>query len=74
MTTPPIAFNNEEEAANHGLMIFTHWMKEWELNANEHEYIGAIHTLQTFIIKHMLQRLGAEGFSDWYDNCDVQSR
>lgn len=61
-----IRFDEEESRANDHLMAFMDQLREWELNCNQQEVGVAIHTLQTFIIKHMLQRLGAEGFSDWY--------
>lgn len=64
---PPIAFDAEEDQANALLLGYMRWMENWGLNCNQQEMTTAIHTLQMFIIKHMLQRLGAEDFSDWYD-------
>ncbi len=59
-------FDAEENDANDHLMIFMEILRGWGLNCNESEMTHAIHTLQMFVIKHMLQRLGAKDFSDWY--------
>lgn len=63
-----IEFNDEEKQANDHLMEFMNIVqREWGLNCNEGEFVHAIHTLQFFIMKHMLQRLEAKDFSEWYD-------
>jgi hypothetical protein len=63
-----LRFDSEEAAASDHLMAFMDQLKDWGLDCNQEEWVHAIHTLQLFVIKHMLQRLGAEGFSDWYAN------
>lgn len=63
-----IGFDPEEEIASDHLLEFMKTMKKWKLNCNQDELNQAIHILQLFIIKHMLQRLEAEGFSNWYDD------
>jgi len=62
-----ISFNKEEEAANQLLMDFMEQLREWGLNCNEGEMAHAIHTLQLFLIKHMLQRYNIEDFSEWFN-------
>jgi hypothetical protein len=63
-----LKFDVEEHAANSHLMAYMNYLRRWGLNCNEQEMTAAIHALQLFVIKRMLQRLGAEDFSDWYDN------
>lgn len=63
-----VKFNEEEEVAGKLLLDFMQTLRNWGLNCNQDEMVGAIHTLQLFIIMHMLQREG-EGFGDWYDGC-----
>lgn len=60
-------FDAEEQYANGLLLKFMEQLKAWNLNCNENEWVHAIHTLQMFVIKHMLQRLDAKDFSHWYD-------
>ena len=67
-----IKYNESEQAASDCLLEFMRIVqKDWKLEVNHDEMVGAIHTLQTFIIKHMLQRLKAEGFSDWFENANI---
>ena len=39
---------------------------DWGLRANSAEFYGAIHTLQSFIVQHMLQRQEPEYWASWY--------
>jgi len=65
---PSVRFDEQEENANNLLLEFMRIVQdEWGLNANGGELAHAIHTLQLFVIKRMLQRLNAVDFSDWYD-------
>ena len=62
-----IALNIEEESASSLLLKTYYQILDWGLNCNQGELTHAVHTIQMFIIKHMLQRLEAEDFSPWYD-------
>lgn len=64
-----IKFESEEVEANDHLLDFMNIViNKWNLvEGNRNELGAAIHTLQLYIIMHMLQREGAEGFSNWYD-------
>jgi hypothetical protein len=66
-----LQFDEEENKANQYLLDFMDQLDDWELNCNAAEYVQAVHTLQFFITMHMLQRLGAEGFSEWYGSPDA---
>lgn len=61
-----IQFDAAEDYANGLLMEYMQILDDWGLNCNKQELSTAIHTLQMFTIKHMLQRLEATGFSEWY--------
>lgn len=63
-----IKFDAEEDQANRCLLGYMRWLENWGLNCNQQEMTDAIHTLQMFIIMHMLQRLGAENFSEWFEH------
>ena len=72
-----VEFDAEEQKANSALIeamqIIIH---DWNLyEGNRSEVAAAIHTIQLFIIQHMLQRVGANGFNPWYgrDAEDVQT-
>ena len=43
-------------------------MYEWNLGANNTDFIGAIHVIQHFIIQHMLARKSPEEFNSWYNH------
>ena len=60
--------NDEEVAVSEKLQeVLETILHEWELNCNTGELADAVHTLQLFIIKHALQRVGDEHFaSEWY--------
>lgn len=63
-----IEFIDDEDLANSHLMAFIEIVHDkWGLNCNYEELGHAIHTLQLYVIKHMLQRLEAKDFSEWYD-------
>jgi DNA modification methylase len=38
----------------------------WDLRHNGTEMVSAIHVLQGFVVQHMLQRLDAESWGNWY--------
>ena len=62
-----VKFNEEEEKANEYLLTFMNQVQKWGLICNENELTHAVHSCQMFLIKHMLQRIGAEEFSYWYE-------
>lgn len=66
MSESILAFDQEEQVASDHLIAFMQQVQDWDLNCNQQELVTAIHTLQTFVIKHMIQRLNGENFSEWY--------
>ena len=55
----------EQEALNHILdaMAIIH---SWGLSANSQELTAAVHTLQGFVIAHMLHRVEPSLWSNWF--------
>ena len=61
-------FDQEEKEINANLMDVQDAIYDMGLKYNQVELSSAIHTIQFFIIKRMLQREDPTGyFSDWYD-------
>jgi hypothetical protein len=56
----------EEERAMDHLLAFMDTLKGWGLRTNGTEMVSAVHVLQGFVVQHMLQRLDAEAWGNWY--------
>lgn len=62
-----LVFNEEETAIDEHIVAALHGIHDLGLKVNHQELAHAVHTMQLFVIKHMLQRLGSPEFSDWYE-------
>lgn len=56
----------EREAGDHLLAFMEIVSQRWGLAANAGEMTTAIHTLQGFIIQHMLVRIAPDHWGDWW--------
>lgn len=76
MSADPIVFNDAEQEISDHIMAAYQGILGLGLTCNQDELYNAVHSMQLFLIKHMLQRLGAKGFSEWYNwsstTCDEQ--
>lgn len=62
-----MVFNLEEREVNDKLLEVMRIIEEdWDLLANHQELVIGIHTIQRFIIQHMLQRTNPEQWGNWY--------
>lgn len=64
--THPLVFNEAEAAIDEHICAAMRGIQDLGLMCNEGELAHAVHTMQLFVIKHMLQRLGSPEFSHWY--------
>lgn len=66
-----LVFNEAEAAIDEHIVAAMQGIQDLGLMCNEGELAHAVHTLQLFLIKHMLQRLGSPEFSDWYEKPEL---
>ena len=55
---------DERKAMDH-LLAFMKHLRKWGMDANQTELAMAIHTLQGFVVQHMLHRLAPDCWSSW---------
>ena len=60
-----IVLDDDEWEAMDALEVVMRKIRGWGLSANACEMTAAIHTLQSFVMQHMLSRLNPV-WSDWY--------
>lgn len=61
-------FNDEEQAINDHILAAMNGIRALGLRANETELVIHVHGLQSFVIQHLLQRLGEPGhWGAWYE-------
>lgn len=63
----PVQPNEEELAALAHIDAAVEQILKWKPRANSTELIHGVHTVQQFVIQHMLQRLGGPSWGHWYD-------
>lgn len=63
--TPP-TFDDSEREINDHILAAMRGIQDLGLRANEAELVQAVHTMQAFVIQHMLQRLGG-AWGQWYE-------
>lgn len=61
------SLNEEETAAMNDLLGCYQRIGAWGLVANTEELAHAVHTIQHFIIQHMLGRINPDEWSKWYE-------
>lgn len=60
--------NDEEQKAMDALLeVMTTITRTWKMTANGPELASAVHTLQGFIIQHMLCRVEPDNWSSWVE-------
>ena len=66
---PPRAVPNleEQEVLNH-ILAAMEKIESWGLAVNTQELTVAVHTLQGFVIAHMLHRIEPRIWSNWFTN------
>lgn len=64
----PVMNEDEQEAMDHLAAFMKILLERWSLRSNQSEMATAIHTLQGFIVQHMLHRLMPGEWNAWYWN------
>ena len=65
---------DEQEVANALQFVYEAIMERWGLLANQFEFVGAMHVIQSFIIQRMLGRLSPDQWSGWYAQPEEKER
>lgn len=62
----PALDDDEDWAMTRLIDVMNRIIRDWGLRYNNTELIGAVHTIQSFIVQHMLHRLNPAFWGDWY--------
>ena len=65
--------NDDEQMIMQRVLDVHAQVLKWGLIANKDELYSAIHTIQSFIIHHMLQRLNPDYWSHWYQEIGMRT-
>lgn len=63
-----VDLNDEEEEVMMLLLGVYERIVDWGLGANQYELAAAVHTIQGFIVQHMLNRLAPDAWQDWFSH------
>jgi hypothetical protein len=62
-----LELDDEERACSDALQFASQTIiEDWQLQANQHELVAAVHVIQSFIIQHMLARLSPGRWRGWW--------